>query len=369
MIGRMRSLLLSFLLGLAYSAHAKEYVVPAGDVGAYFAKLPADATYLSFSAASSYSSEGDIVLPDVTLLVIDGKGCTLKLGPNSNGFTRKIADQKDAQRRTSSRYLIKDFAAVEGGRKGVDLQASLGSIIINCRFRSQTEVAIDLRFCLMARIENVLVTSPAQQGIVVRDGDWPGATGTNSQSNSTVLDQCRVYASSTTTNAFAVINSGGVRMIDCISEGEPADRDLLLSAAPDGSVNALARNPVVKSFTLENFHVEHRVRKASIVVNMPPKAAVVLRNIYWNGPMDAPVIEYISGQLTLMDIGWWNNDFRIRTRISAPRITAVRCPGNLNAGDRVLRTSTSAGAFVLADPLPGNEKLNLSHIKIQEGTY
>ena len=346
---------------------AKEYVVPAGDVGRFFASLPSDATYLSFSASNAYTSEGDILLPDVTLLVIDGKGATLKLGPNSNGFTRKINDQKDAERRIGSRYVIKDFAAVEGGRKGVDLKASLGSIISNCRFRNQTEIAIDLRFCLMTRIENVLVTAPAKQGIVVRTADWPGATVTNSQSNSTVLEQCRVYSSRTTTNAFAVLHSGGVRMSDCISEGEAADRDLYLSASASDTVPA--RNPVVKSFTLENFHVEHRVRKASIHVNMPPKAAVVLRNVYWNGPMGAPVIVYLSGQLTLSDIGWWNPEFVIGTRVRSPRITVIRCPGILNTGDRVFRSDTKAGSFQLIDPLPGNNELNLTHIRIQDGTY
>ena len=321
MLKRIRPFLLLCTLFFFFRCYAKEYVVPAGDVGRFFASLPADATYVSFSASNSYSSEGDIVLPDATLLIIDGKGATLRLGPNSNGFTRKITDQKDAERRIGSRFVIKDFAAVEGGRKGVDLKASLGSIISNCRFRSQTEAAIDLRFCLMTRIENVLVTAPAEQGIVVRTGDWPGATVTNSQSNSTVLEQCRVYSARTTTNAFTVLHSGGVRMIDCISEGEAADRDLFLSASASETIPA--KNPVVKSFTLENFHVEHRVRKASIHVNMPPKATVVLRNIYWNGPMNAPVIDYVGGQLTLCDIGWWNPDFVIGSRVRSPRITAI----------------------------------------------
>src|SRR5688572_16940511 len=100
MIGRMRSLLLIFLLGLAQSIRAKSYMVPAWDVGAYFSKLPARATYLSCSTSSNYRTASDIVLADVTLLVIEAKGCTLKLGPNSTGLTRKIADQKDARRRT-----------------------------------------------------------------------------------------------------------------------------------------------------------------------------------------------------------------------------------------------------------------------------
>ena len=366
----LRSIMVAAFLAGPSLLFATEYVIPKGeDVAAFFSRLPEDATYISFSGAAVYHAKGDIVLPDRTLLVIDGKGCMLKLAPGTNGFTRKVKDQQDAQRRTSSRYLIKDFAAIEGGRKGVDLAATLGSVIENCRFVGQTGTAIDLRFCLMARVRNVLVTSPAQQGIVVRHGDWPGASGTNSQSNSTVLDQCRVYCSQTTTNAFAVINTGGVRMVDCISEGHSADRDIFLSARLDGDENARANNPVVKSFTLENFHVEHRLRKASIYVNMPPKAAVILRNVYWNSPQNAPVILYVCGQVNLEDAGWWNSGFMIHTRSSAPRINVIRCPSQLNTGDPLLKSSTRAGSFELVDPLSGHHDLKLNYIKVRNPSY
>jgi hypothetical protein len=348
---------------------AKEYVVPPGDVAAFFASLPGDATTVSFSAASTYRAEGDIVLPDAVLLVIDGRGATLRLGPGSNGFTRRITDQKDAQRRTSSRYLIKDFAAIEGGRKAVDLAASLGSIISNCRFVGQSVAAVDLRFCLMTRVQNVLVTSPKDRGIVVRHGDWPGATGTNSQSNSTVLDQCRVYASVTTSQAFAIINSGGVRMLDCISEGERCDYDIFLTATLDGDETKRATNPVVKSFTVENFHVEHRVRKASIYVNMPPKSVVSLRNIYWNNPQEQPVVLYTGGQLNLMDLGWWRSDFKIRSRVRKPHILVARAPSQLNLGDALLRTRTRAGSFELGDALPGEHELDPAHIRVIQSAH
>ena len=174
----LRSITITAFLAGPSLLFATEYVIPKGeDVAAFFSRLPEDATYISFSDAAIYQAKSDIVLPDRTLLVIDGKGCTLKLAAGTKGFTRKVKDQQDAQRRTSSRYLIKDFAAIEGGSKGVDLAATLGSVIENCRFVGQTETAIDLRFCLMARVQNVLVTSPLQQGIVVRHGDWPGGDG------------------------------------------------------------------------------------------------------------------------------------------------------------------------------------------------
>ncbi len=342
---------------------ARDYVVPVNDVAGFFAKLPKDATRVSFSAAAVYKCENDIALPDAQLLVIDGAGAKLVLGPKSNGFTRTITDQKDALARVSSRYTIRDFAVIEGGRKAIDLKATLGSVIENLRCAGQGEAAIDLRFCLMARVQNVLVTNPKARGIMVRQGDWPGATWSNSQSNHAVLDQCRVYCTATTTQAFSVLHSSGVRMNDCISEGSPCDHDLFLSAAIDGDETKPARNTVVKQFALSNLHVEHAARKASIYVNMPPRSSVELDGIYWNGKMKSPVIDYISGQLNLHGIGWWDDGFVIVTRVSAPRINVDRCHGALRVG-KLSADGRRAGALELRDALPGNEKLLLDQVRI-----
>jgi len=363
MLMRASHTALLFLL-VTFTANAKEYVVPVGNVAKFFENLPADATYLSFSEASEYTSNDDIVLPIVPLLIIDGKGCKLLLGPNSNGFTCNVADQKDATKRLSSRYVIRDFATIEGGRKAIDLKATLGSIISDCKFIRQTEAAIDLRFCLMARLQNIFVTNPGGRGIVLRQGDWPGATGFNSQSNSSVIEQCRVYCSATTTDAFAILNTGGVHMTDCVSEGGPCDHDLFLSATTDGDESKPASNTVVKSFTLSNFHIEHKVRLASIYVNMPSKASVDLANIYWNGPQTAPVILYTMGQLNLSNIGWWNRDFWIQTRISAPRINVDKCHSDLNIGTKEERTGTKAGVLQLVDAVPGNTQLTFNYVRV-----
>lgn len=365
----LRALLFPLCLLLVAAAAAKEYQVPTEDVAGFFARLPKDATSVVFSKAAVYRCEGDIVLPNTQMLLIDGRGAKLILGPRSCGFTRYVSDQKEALRMTSSRYTIRDFASIEGGQKGVDLAASLGSTISNCRFTGQSEAAIDLRFCLMARVQNVLVTNPKNKGIVLRQGDWPGATATNSQSNSTVLDQCRVYCSATTTAAFTVLNSGGVRMSDCISEGSPADYDLFLSAVMDGNEERTANNPVVKSFKLENFHTEHKVRKASIHVNMPVKASVVLSNVYWNGTQTAPVLLYMGGQVNLENIGWFNKSFRIHTRVEGPRINIVRCHNFLTIDKEADRTPKRAGILQLVDPLPGNSTLSLHYIRVSQASW
>lgn len=358
------SLTVLLVLSTACRVGATDYVVPKQDVAGFFAALPKDATRVVFSAGAVYKCDVDIVLPDMQLLVIDGAGAKLILGPNSNGFTRRITDQKDAEKRIGSRYTIRDFASIEGGRKAIDLQATLGSTIENCRLVGQADAALDLRFCLMTRVENVMVTNPARRGIVVRTGDWPGATWSNSQSNHTVLDQCRVYATTTTTQAFAVLNCNGVRMTDCISEGGPCDHDLFLSATTDGNEDLPAKNTVVKQFTLSNFHVEHAVRKASIYVNMPSKCSVDLAQVYWNGPQSAPVILYTAGQLNLSNIGWFTEDMRIASRVSSPRINVDRSHNAITTGDHVSNGGMRAGVFQLKDPLPGHTGLGLTYVKV-----
>lgn len=364
-----RWILVPFYFVLVTALFAKEYEVPTSDIPGFFARLPKDATSVVFTKAAVYHCNEDIVLPDRQLLVIDGRGAKLVLGPNSCGFTRYVADQRAALRMTASRYAIRDFSAIEGGKKGVDLAASLGSTIINCRFLGQSQAAIDLRFCLQTRIQNVLVTNPKQKGIVLRQGDWPGATATNSQSNSSVLDQCRVYCAPSTTMAFSVLNSGGVRMSDCISEGAPADYDLFLSAVMDGNDESIASNPVVKSFKLENFHVEHKVRIASIYVNMPVKSSVVLSNVYWNGTQSAPVLQYVSGQVNLQDIGWFNRSFRIHSRVQNPSISIFRCHNYLNIDKEADRTPKRAGILQLVDPLPGHSVLSLNRIRVSQAVW
>ena len=170
---------------------------------------------------------------------------------------------------------------------------------------NQSEAAIDLRFCLMARIVSVHVTNPRGVASCCGRATGPGPRPSTASATAAMLEQCRVYCAKTTTEAFAVLNSGGVRMTDCVSEGAACAYDLFLSATIDGDESRPASNTVVKSFTLANFHVEHSATKASIYVNMPSKAAVTLSNVYWNNKQTAPVILYVMGQLNLEDIGWF----------------------------------------------------------------
>jgi hypothetical protein len=72
------------------------------------------------------------------------------------------------------------------------------------------------------------------------------------------------------------------------------------------------------------------------------------------------------GQLNLSDIGWWNKDFRIQTRISAPRITIQRCHSALDVGDPKAKTDSQAGCLILQDALPDNTQLKLNYVVVRD---
>jgi hypothetical protein len=109
--------------------------------------------------------------------------------------------------------------------------------------------------------------------------------------------------------------------------------------------------------------VEHRLRKASIHVNMPPKATVQLENIYWNNPIGAPVIHYVSGQLNISNIGWWNPDFRIHTANPVPHINFDACHKALVVTDKPDETGDRAGALFLVGEAAATKKLDLTYVR------
>lgn len=336
-----------------------EYRIRSGeDVGKWFSQIPSDATHVSFPDGT-YRSIGDIVLPKHRLLVIDGMGSQLTLGERSMGFRNRADDMKDALANTNNRYHISNFSMISNGMKAIDINGSMGTIIENLDLVNQTETAIDLKFGLLTKISNIRLTNFRKEGIIMRSGDWRGATPTNSQSNHTVLNQCRAYAFETATIPFGIFNTNGVVMNDCASEGFESDYDIYLSAVVDGDETKIANNSVVKQFFLNNFHAEHQVRRSSIFVNMPSKAVVNLSGVYWNAQMKSPIIHYSNGQVNLMNIGWWHQSFKIATRVNAPRVNIIRAPQELDL-DTILK---------VVDPIKGHGLKQTTYVKKIQATY
>lgn len=331
------------------------YTIPrGGDVAKAFASLPTDTTEVLFGGAHPVV-RGDIVLPSHSLM-IDGKMERLDLGPNSNGFVAAVTGQADANVKIERKFVIRNFDEIKGGKKAVDLSATFMSRVEDVELVGQAETAIDLRFCLMATVQNTKVTLNKQDGIRVRCGDWSGAGVSNSQSNSATIDRVRIYNGPTSSKAFAVQHANSCRMVQCVSEGYGPEYDLWLSATSGDA--PYANNPVVKQFSLDGFHVEHgqyQASKASVWVDMPSKCAVELKQCYWNYTPNKPVILYSLGQLILEQVGWWTAAHTIESRIQSPRITVRDCNSNLSLSSVKLASI----------PIPGNTVFTPAYVTFQ----
>lgn len=304
-------------------------------------------------------ASGPYTLPDWPLptadranrrtISIDGRGATIYFPLLSKGFHASPRNQKEALNfSTNTSYRIENFSRIVGGAYGVRLGGTFNSVIRNCEFIGQSHAAIELRFALMSRVENVLVTNPRRYGIRVLDGDWSGASKVNSQSNHTVLSQCRVYVSGSVEGeySFDIRNSNGVRLLDCISEGWANKR----------AVNFEAKgSPTVKHFMVQNFHLEHAPTEAGIYISADASTSNIVDQLYISNPnVRYPIRFGHNGPAQLKNIGWWTDKMKIHCQARAPRVIVDQCHYRLKLATFV--TDDKRGIFPhniqFVNPLP-----------------
>lgn len=219
---------------------------------------------VEFSGTKNYLLDSPIELPRYSkagrrIIILNGNGCSIT-GKSGNDIFRRIpADQKEAlDKMMSTRFLIRDFS-FQGGKTAINLGASYGSAIENCNFTAPEDAAIDVQFGLSTSIRHCSVTNPKKDAFVLRCGnDWGGNTN-NSQSNHSVIEMCRVYATKTTESSFKILGSGGVVLRDAISEGS--------NEANYSVYFDRLNSTTVRMFTVENFHLEHAPKIAGIYLN------------------------------------------------------------------------------------------------------
>lgn len=240
-----------------------EVVIGQGDdIAAVFKNLSKKVQKITFEPGE-YVAADTLHLPRTGgMVIIDGNGAKLKL--QKMGFYSMPSSQDEAMVFNHTRYLIRNFSSISEGDKGVMLGSSFNSVIENIEFVGQKQTAIDLIFCLMSTIKNVLVTNCYHDGIVLRTAknvdtkklEWSGASFNNSQCNHSELRSCRVYnLKECTGTSFKILQSSGVRLVNCISEGWPNERAVYYDAL--GASTA-------KFFSIKNFHLEHVPREGAL---------------------------------------------------------------------------------------------------------
>ncbi len=302
-------------------------ITPADDVAAVFRSIADSRTikYIRFEPGV-YTLRDTLVLPRTgSLVIIDGQGSRIVAAKGKPVFYSLPATQSQAMVFNKTRYLIKDFGQITGGSRGVFIGSSFNTVISNVEFMDQEIAAIDLVFCLMCRVEQVLVTNPMHDGIVLRtavDGEtkdqvWPGTSFNNSQCNHTVLESCRVYnRKGCTGTSFSILQSTGVRLIDCISEGWENERAVFFDAA--GCTTA-------KLFKIQNFHLEHAPRDGAMVFRSFGSTVEIDGLFLQIGSETAPAIWLMNnGNYIFKNIPWWPEGAWVRSSHS-PAVVIQHC--------------------------------------------
>jgi len=128
----------------------------------------------------------------------------------------------------------------------LDLGATYNSVSRNLRLENAVK-GIHYRFCLMGRIEHITTLNIGQESIYLDKGNWSGATNSNSQSNHTKIESCRVYNIGSNFAGYRIQASSGVEIANSISEGN----------SPQWHVYFDSENSsVVKDFKIKVLHVE-----------------------------------------------------------------------------------------------------------------
>lgn len=240
------------------------------------------------------------------LVIINGQGANLKANAGIEIFRSIPADQSQAMTWNKTRYLIQDFGKIEGGSRGIFIGSSFNTVIRNIEFIGQSIAAIDLVFCLMSTVENILVTNVGHDGIVLRTavdsqtGEklWEGSSYNNSQCNHTVVRSCRVYNKKECTGtSFKVLQSTGVRLLDCISEGWANEHAVFFDAE---------KCTTAKLFSIENFHLEHVPNNGALTFRSNGSIVTVDGLFLQEGSKASPAVWLMTnGNYIFKNIPWW----------------------------------------------------------------
>jgi hypothetical protein len=324
------------------SSSDNEVVIALGEnVSEIFKNLPSDVRKISFEPGEHFAAD-TLHLPRTGgLVIIDGNGSDLKLA--KMGFYSMPNSKDQAMLYNHTRYLIKDFSTISGGEKGVLLGSSFNTVIQNIEFVGQKNAAIDLIFCLMCTVENILVTNNFHDGIVLRTGrnidtkkiEWDRAGLNNSQCNNTEVRSCRVYnRKGCTGTSFKVLQSSGVRLVNCISEGWPNKRAVYFDAL--GATTA-------KYFSIENFHLEHVPEEGGLCFRNFGSLIEVDGFFVQKGSAVSPVIKIENnGSYVFRNFPYWPGRAWISSS-NSPSVVMETCPPGMYKIDKYWKNMEKEG--------------------------
>jgi hypothetical protein len=239
-------------------------------------------------------------------LNIDMCGCTI-YDNSVDGLPyligRKPKDQKDALNVYQSWSLNLKNGKLLGKQKAgtiltgtlLDLGATFNSVVENVQLQCAKN-GIVFRFCLMGHLKNIMSNGIENDAIYVGIGDWPGAGRNSSQSNHTVIEQCRVFNHKNSNSAFKVESSSGIFIKNCISEGYSPKYHIYWED------NAFTTT--VLDRYIESFHVESP-DGGTIYMNIMG-GYIDMKSVYTQYPLIIEMGAFASPtEISLSRIMWW----------------------------------------------------------------
>lgn len=196
-------------------------------------------------------------------LIIEGNGATIapNIGSTLTHLMRRTpANQTEALNTMQSHAFFFRNINFDGRGAGIglDLGATYGSAITDCKFTALAS-GLYLRFSLMARVVNCLTVGITGTAFTADKGNWTGASNSNSQSNHTRFEQCRVFNNTGAYAAFAMYAASGITMEQCISEGGDPNYHVFFDS--QGST-------VVKDFNMRSTHLESTASIAGVKLRL-----------------------------------------------------------------------------------------------------
>ena len=211
-----------------------------------------------------------------SVVTIEMSGAILQTSQAITIFNRMPANQSTALNTMVDATFFIHGGTFKGtnttGQIGIFLGATYGSVVDGVQF-SNLDVGFDGAFDLMMKVENSRAVNNSTAAFKIEGGvgNWSGADVNNSQSNATTFENVRDNALNGATSSFMILDSDGVTLRNCISEG----------GNPTSSVYFDDQNSTtVQSFDVDNFHSENSPTDAIITMRGVGQGTYTINRVY-----------------------------------------------------------------------------------------
>ncbi len=211
-----------------------------------------------------YELDEPLIIPyikgaHVPAFTINGNGATIKI-KGGYAIQRMVKDQSEAMTAVNGRVFIDHINFIGGG---IQLMATFGSQVTRCTFLN-CDTAIDMQFCMNAKIEQNYFLHTKSKGIVFQSGTWKGASANNSGCNQSYSTHNRHFCLEGQSSCLEIINSSGIVSDSDIFEGRNPINNIVYNAI---------NSTTCKGLRVINPHLENRPTDCSVLLN--PSGGVV----------------------------------------------------------------------------------------------